>query len=83
MPPQPLNTSKYEILTAADSDMEEVMTVCEVAYANDAIWKIMFEKCSDEDIHRFMMEDLVGRWLMPDIETFVVKEKGTGCVKKR
>ncbi|KAH6674460.1 hypothetical protein B0J14DRAFT_41301 [Halenospora varia] len=71
---------KYEIAIATPEDMEEVMYVLEDAYANDEVWWHMFEKCDKKEVHKWIMEVVMPRWLMPDITTYKVVEKSSGKI---
>ncbi|PVH85351.1 hypothetical protein DL98DRAFT_527832 [Cadophora sp. DSE1049] len=72
--------SGFEISEASKEDMDEVWQVLIAAYASDEVWYQVFKNCKKEEIHPWIMANLNGRWIMPDIKTFKVTDVSTGKI---
>ena len=68
----------FKLSEAPLSDSDALWRLCEIAFADDEIWRATFSACDLEDVHRWVMEVFPPRWNLPDITTYKITEESTG-----
>lgn len=71
-------TSGFKLNEGSFGDSDEIWQLCEEAFKEDAIWKLVFRNCKREDIHTWAMNTFPHRWTLPDITFYTITEESTG-----
>lgn len=68
----------FKLIEAPLSDSDEMWRLCEIAFADDEIWKAAFSNVKEEDIHPWVMAVFTPRWNLPDISFYKIVEESSG-----